>query len=399
MLCPRPTDKDFHDFEKLFFVILYLFFACQDFWMSLPPFHFQTRCYVPAFYDFFLTLSMVIVGSSLPCKVKTSFSSEGGNTPVEGKSEDVTPKPKGRRNDQQLVARENLAIVKPIISLDDKRDNHQADTPTLRFAPDIAKNEMTDAEHKIKLRQQYQANMAAFAEKEIEKEKKKESATELISKEEENKVVAVTLEETNDTNDKPLSKKEVQFQLDEEKKDTVEKEVVYRIVGFGSVDHISRQHKESGIDAKKTQIQYTLQYVKSTGRPGSSQSILKERQLERGLLSFKPVASKHVLCVEKKEIAEIKPASRQTQTTGMVLKQQQNLCNLPSIRTGPKKVSWADPNPRQTCMVKPLPKNNITQRNPPMPKAFLTALPNSTAQIKRYFHAPYQLSNSKLPKR
>lgn len=351
---------------------------------------------------------MVIVGSSLPCKIKTSFSSEGGNTPVEGKSDDVTPKSEGGRNDQQLGAQKNLAIVKPIISVDDKRDNHKADKPTLRFAPDIAKNEMTDAEHKIKLRQQYQANMAAFAEKEIEKEKLKEreSATELISKEEENKVVA------NDKNDKqelkPLSKKGVQFQLDVEKKETVEKEVVYRIVGFGSVDHISNHHKESGTEAKKTPTQYTLQYVKSTDRHGSAQSILKERQLERGLLSFKPVASKHVLSVGKKEIAEIKPASRQKQTTCMLLHQQQNTCNLPNIRAGPKKVSWAVPHPRQNCMVKPLsrgedrtslPTKNTTQRNPPTPKAFLTALPNNTSQIKRYFHAPYQLSNSKLPKR
>lgn len=300
--------------------------------------------------------------------------------------------------------------------MDKKRDNHQADTPILRFAPDIAKNEMTDAEHKIKLRQQYQANMAAFAEKEIVKEKSKEreSATELVSKEEENKVVAVTLEEINHKSDKqepkPLSKKGVQFQLDEEKKNIVEKEVVYKIVGFGSVDHISRHHKGSGTDAKKTQTKYTPQYVKSTDRPGSSQPNLKDRQLERGLLSFKPVAPKHVLGVEKKERAKIKPepASRQKQTTGMLLQQQQNTCILPNIRTGPKKVSWADPHPRQTCMVKPLPRGedrtglptkNTTQRNPPTQKAFLTALPNNTAQIKRYFHAPYQLSNSKLPKR
>lgn len=305
--------------------------------------------------------------------------------------------------------------MKPIIDVDDQKDNHQAqvDTPTLRFATDIAKNEMTDAEHKIKLQQQYQANMAAFAAKEMKKEnsKEKESAIELVSKEEENEVVAVTLEEINHKNDKqepePLSKKGVQIQLDEEKKDTIAKEVVYKIIGFGSVDHVSRHRKESSTDAKRAQTQYTPPYVKSTDRPGSSQSILKELQLERGLLSFKPVASKHVLSAEKKEHSKIKAASSQKQTSGLPLQQQQKACKLPNIRPGPKKVSWAA-DPRQNCMVKPLPRGEdrtgqptikTTPRNPPTPKAFLTTLPNSTAQIKRYFHAPSQISNSKLPKR
>lgn len=49
-----------------------------------------------------------------------------------------------------------------------------------------------------------------------------------------------------------MSKKWVQLQLDEEKKN-VENEVVYRIIGFGSDDHISRHHKDIGTDAKKTQ--------------------------------------------------------------------------------------------------------------------------------------------------
>lgn len=272
---------------------------------------------------------------------------------------------------------------------------------------------MTDAEHKIKLQQQYQANMAAFAEKEMKKEKskEKESAIELVSKEEENEVVAVTLEEINHKNDKqepePLSKKGVEIQLDEEKKNTIEKEVVYKIIGFGSVDHVSRHRKESCTDAKRTQTQFTPQYVKSTDRPGSSQSILKELQLERGLLSFKPVASKHVLSVEKKEHSKIKAASSQKQTSGLPLQQQQKTCKLPNIRPGPKKVSWAA-DPRQNCMVNPLPRGEdrtgqptikTTPRNPPTPKAFLTTLPNSTSQIKRYFHAPSQISNSKLPKR
>lgn len=58
----------------------------------------------------------------------------------------------------------------------------ETETPTLRFAHDIAKNDIADAHYKVKLRQQYQTNMGAFAEKEKEKEKAngKESATEHV---------------------------------------------------------------------------------------------------------------------------------------------------------------------------------------------------------------------------
>lgn len=47
----------------------------------------------------------------------------------------------------------------------------ETETRTLRFAHDIAKNDMADAHYKVKLRQQYQTNMGAFAEKDKEKEK------------------------------------------------------------------------------------------------------------------------------------------------------------------------------------------------------------------------------------
>lgn len=62
---------------------------------------------------------------------------------------------------------------------------------------------MSNAEYNVKLRQQYQANMDTFAEKEIEKEKAKEieSATEHFSKEKK-KVISVELEEFNEKNNK-----------------------------------------------------------------------------------------------------------------------------------------------------------------------------------------------------
>lgn len=71
----------------------------------------------------------------------------------------------------------------------------ETETPTLRFAHDIAKNDIADAHYKVKLRQQYQTNMGAFAEKEKEKEKAngKESATEHVLKEEKNIVLSLEI--------------------------------------------------------------------------------------------------------------------------------------------------------------------------------------------------------------
>lgn len=72
--------------------------------------------------------------------------------------------------------------------MEDKRKYQEGyqetETPTLRFAHDIAMNDMADAHYKVKLRQQ--TNMGAFAEKDKEKEKAngKESATEHVLKEE-----------------------------------------------------------------------------------------------------------------------------------------------------------------------------------------------------------------------
>lgn len=83
--------------------------------------------------------------------------------------------------------------------MEDKRKSQEGyqetETPTLRFAHDIAKNDMADAHYKVKLRQQYQTNMGAFAEKYKEKEKAKgkESATEHVLKEEKNIVVSLEM--------------------------------------------------------------------------------------------------------------------------------------------------------------------------------------------------------------
>lgn len=42
-LHPPPPHLDFHDFWKFVFS-----FACQDFWLSVPP-YFQEQCYVPEY--------------------------------------------------------------------------------------------------------------------------------------------------------------------------------------------------------------------------------------------------------------------------------------------------------------------------------------------------------------
>lgn len=102
--------------------------------------------------------------------------------------------------------------------------------------------------------------MVVFVEKEMKKEKlkEKEFVIELVLKEDENEVVVVILEEINYKNDKLelefLLKKGVEIQLDEEKKDIIVKEVVYKIIGFGFVDYVFRYCKESCIDVKRIQI-------------------------------------------------------------------------------------------------------------------------------------------------